>query len=145
MGEMRGHRSIHFAMTRQRSNVWMLGSMLAATISLFDAFTTGNAHSQPIESTCFVNKKQHICRVTMAGDNLEIQVGSTQKISVERRGHCRTRRADGVISRSCNVKLGMEDDFVYGLIVRSSTTGTTISSPRLEIKVPDLKFSEEVL
>ena len=142
---MRGHRSIHFAMTCQRPTVFMLVSMLAATIILFDILATGHADSQPKATKCFVNKKLNICSVTMAEDNLELQVGNTQKISVERRGHCRTRRENGVISRSCNVKLGLENDFVYGLIVRSSTTGITISSPRLEIKIPGFKLSEEDL
>ena len=118
-----------------------LGSLLVASTTLVDGVATRQGLSETIKLPCFLNEKQHVCSVTAGGDNLELRVDDTQMIKVDRRGHCRTRRNDAEISRSCNVKVGLVNDFVYGLIVRSNTAGTRISTPRLEIKIPDLKFT----
>ena len=92
-----------------------------------------------------MNKLQRPCSVTVKGDDLVLLLDYNKTITVERRGRCRTRSIDGVLTKSCNIKLGWADDFVYGLIVQSGVAGTRISSPQIEIKIPDLNFTDDGL
>ena len=91
-------------------------------------------------TTCLFNSQERRCLVEISGDDLTLRLEDNRTIDVQRRGRCTDRRQEGVTTRSCNVRIGLPDDFVYGLIVRSSQDGTTISSPRLEIKLPQLKL-----
>ena len=89
-------------------------------------------------TSCLFNGQQRLCRVEVSGDDLTLRLEDNRTIEVQRRGRCTDRRKEGITTRSCNVRIGLPDDFVYGLIVRSSQDGTTISSPRLEIELPEL-------
>ena len=88
---------------------------------------------------CLFNEEEQICIVHVKGDVMQIN-RSDSIISIEPRGHCRENNSDGVKKRHCNVRIGLPDDFVYGLIVRSSKDGTTITSPTLRIQLPDLNL-----
>ena len=87
---------------------------------------------------CLFNGQERLCGVKISGDDLTLSLEDNRTIEVQRRGRCTDRRKEGIRTRSCNVRIGLPDDFVYGLIIRSSEDGTTISSPRLEIKLPEL-------
>ena len=89
-------------------------------------------------TSCLFNGQQRLCRVEVSGDDLSLRLEDNRAIEIQRRGRCTNRSEGGITTRSCNVRIGLPDDFVFGLIVRSSQDGTTISSPQLEIKLPEL-------
>lgn len=95
--------------------------------------------SEPSQSlSCQFNGKVRTCLVALNGDNLRLQLDDERMIQIDKRGNCRNRTEKGVTSRSCNARISWTEDFVYGLVIRRSVGGTTITSPEFEIVIPDL-------
>ena len=118
-------------MTRVRSHVLLLLLSIAGLSA---------AHSYRAEtaSRCLFNGRERRCRIEINGDNLLLDLGVDGIITIDQRGRCANRQDDGETVRTCNVRIGLPDDFVFGLIVRNNQTGATITSPRFEIRLPDL-------
>ena len=114
----------------------MAGLLLSVTLQ---AFLAHESHAEA-PTPCLFNGQERLCLVEISGDDLTLRLEDNRTIDIQRRGRCTDRQKQGITTRSCNVRIGLPDDFVYGLIVRSSRDGTTISSPRLEIKLPQLRL-----
>ena len=96
------------------------------------------AKSEKSRTPCFFNQKEETCDIRLKGDDIELEFEGNRTVEIARRGRCTNRLVNGVTIRSCNVRIGLPNDFVYGLIVRRSTGGTVITSPQLEIKLPQI-------
>ena len=95
--------------------------------------------SEPNQSlSCQFNGQVRTCLVALNGDNLRLQLDDERVIQIDKRGNCRNRTEKGVKSRSCSARISWTEDFVYGLVIRRSDGGTTITSPEFEIVIPDL-------
>ena len=93
-----------------------------------------------LTTPCLFNEKQEICEISLDGDDIELRLDENRRVEISRRGRCTNRVELDVTIRSCNVRIGLPNDFVYGLIKRRgvSAGGTVITSPQLEIKLPEI-------
>ena len=114
----------------------MAGLLLSVTLQ---AFLAHESHAEA-PTPCLFNGQERLCLVEISGDDLTLRLEDNRTIDIQRRGRCTDRQKQGITTRSCNVRIGLPDDFVYGLIVRSSHDGTTITSPRLVIRLPELSL-----
>ena len=96
------------------------------------------SRAEDVRTPCLFNQQKKSCEIRLKGDDIELRLEGNHTISINRRGRCSNRVESGITTRSCNVRIGLPNDFVYGLIVRRSSGGTTITSPELEIRLPDL-------
>ncbi|MBL6801707.1 MAG: hypothetical protein ISQ52_01295 [Synechococcus sp. BS307-5m-G38] len=88
---------------------------------------------------CVIGSEQQACSVLWQDDALEIQLEDGRQLHARRLGRWSTTTRDGVSIKQCNMRINLGDDVVYGLLTRSSITGTTLTWPRLQIELPDLK------
>ena len=119
-----------------RFPLWAAGALISVALPSL----VGPSSQAQSSSPCWFNGQERTCQIEQSGDDLTLRLEDNRTIDIQRRGRCTERSQDGATTRSCNVRIGLPDDFVYGLIVRSSRDGTTITSPRLEIKLPQLSL-----
>ena len=129
---MHHHRRTHLKL---KMKPFALGLLLALSVGV-----CGKAQqtSSVDRLKCLFNGDERRCEIESNGDNLVLRLKNKNTISVDRRGRCNNRKEDGETTRTCNVRVGLPDDFVFGLVVRGSRTGTTITTPQFEIRIPDL-------
>ena len=88
---------------------------------------------------CVVGQEQQTCSVLWQDDVLEIQLEDGRQLRARRLGRWSTATRDGVPIQQCNMRINLGNDVVYGLLSRSSITGTTLTWPLLKIVLPELK------
>ena len=88
---------------------------------------------------CVVGQEQQTCSVRWQDDVLEIQLKDGRQLRARRLGRWSTTTQDGVPIQQCNMRINLGNDVVYGLLSRSSITGTTLTWPLLKIVLPELK------
>ena len=88
---------------------------------------------------CVVGQEQQTCSVLWQDDVLEIQLKDGRQLRARRLGRWSTTTQDGVPIQQCNMRINLGNDVVYGLLSRSSITGTTLTWPMLQIELPELK------
>ena len=88
---------------------------------------------------CVVGQEQQTCSVLWQDDVLEIQLKDGRQLRARRLGRWSTTTQDGVPIQQCNMRINLGNDVVYGLLSRSSVTGTTLTWPLLQIALPELK------
>ena len=88
---------------------------------------------------CVVGQEQQTCSVLWQDDVLEIQLKDGRQLRARRLGRWSTATRDGVPIQQCNMRINLGNDVVYGLLSRSSITGTTLTWPLLKIVLPELK------
>ena len=88
---------------------------------------------------CVVGQEQQTCSVLWQDDVLEIQLKDGRQLRARRLGRWSTTTQDGVPIQQCNMRINLGNDVVYGLLSRSSITGTTLTWPLLKIVLPELK------
>ena len=88
---------------------------------------------------CVVGQEQQTCSVLWQDDVLEIQLEDGRQLRARRLGRWSTTTQDGVPIQQCNMRINLGNDVVYGLLSRSSITGTTLTWPMLQIELPELK------
>ena len=93
----------------------------------------------PTAIGCVVGQEQQTCSVLWQDDVLEIQLEDGRQLRARRLGRWSTATRDGVPIQQCNMRINLGNDVVYGLLSRSSITGTTLTWPMLQIELPELK------
>ena len=88
---------------------------------------------------CVVGQEQQTCSVLWEDGVLEIQLEDGRQLRARRLGRWSTATRDGVPIQQCNMRINLGNDVVYGLLSRSSITGTTLTWPLLKIVLPELK------
>ena len=88
---------------------------------------------------CVVGQEQQTCSVRWQDDAIEIQLEDGRQLRARRLGRWSTATRDGVPIQQCNMRINLGNDVVYGLLSRSSITGTTLTWPMLQIELPELK------
>ena len=88
---------------------------------------------------CVVGQEQLTCSVRWQDDAIEIQLEDGRQLRARRLGRWSTATRDGVPIQQCNMRINLGNDVVYGLLSRSSITGTTLTWPMLQIELPELK------
>ena len=90
---------------------------------------------------CSNGTRQAPCSVKLDDGSLEVRLGPDQVLKTRRLGRWRISHQDGITTRSCNARIDLGDEIVYGVLQISSTTGTSLIWPQKRIDIPDLHFS----
>ena len=90
---------------------------------------------------CSNGTRQAPCSVKLDDSSLEVRLGPDQVLKTRRLGRWRISHQDGITTRSCNARIDLGDEIVYGVLQISSTTGTSLIWPQKRIDIPDLHFS----
>ena len=92
---------------------------------------------------CTINGTVESCDARLVGDALTVTRADGSQIQSKRLGRCGEKRdADG-LTRRCNVRISLPDDFVYGLQIVQPTDMVQLIAPILTIEVEGLSRSED--
>ena len=79
------------------------------------------------------------CRAELSNDALSLTMKDGSSLTAKRLGSWKQNRTDRGIERSCNVRIDLGDDFVYGLLKVNSKKGTSLIWPQKQIDINNLK------
>ena len=79
------------------------------------------------------------CRAELSNDALTLTLKDGSSLTAKRLGSWKQNRTESGMERSCNVRIDLGDDFVYGLLKVNSKKGTSLIWPQRQIDINDLK------
>ena len=79
------------------------------------------------------------CRAELSNDALTLTLKDGSSLTAKRLGDWKQSRTESGMERSCNVRIDLGDDFVYGLLKVNSKKGTSLIWPQRQIDINDLK------
>ena len=79
------------------------------------------------------------CRAELSNDALTLTMKDGSSLTAKRLGSWKQNRTDSGMERSCNVRIDLGDDFVYGLLKVNSKKGTSLIWPQKQIDINNLK------
>ena len=79
------------------------------------------------------------CRAELSNDALNLSLKDGSSLTAKRLGNCKQNRTGSGMERSCNVRIDLGEDFVYGILKVNSKKGTSLIWPQRQIDINDLK------
>ena len=79
------------------------------------------------------------CRAELSNDALTLTLKDGSSLTAKRLGRWKQNTTASGLERSCNVRIDLGDDFVYGLLKVNSKKGTSLIWPQRQIDINDLK------
>ena len=79
--------------------------------------------------------------VTLDDNSLQLKLEPDLMLQARRLGRWRMSHQDGITTRSCNARIDLGSEVVYGVLRISSSTGTSLIWPQQKLEIPDLHFS----
>ena len=79
------------------------------------------------------------CSAELSNDALTLTLKDGSRLTAKRLGNWKQSRTESGMERSCNVRIDLGDDFVYGLLKVNSKQGTSLIWPQRQIVIDDLK------
>ena len=117
-----------------------LYGLVTTTLSLSLMATVPTlADNTPRKLLCSNGASSADCQAQLSEDALSLTLENGQHLTAKRLGRWKEGRTDGVRERSCNVRIDLGDDFVYGLLTVNAQTGTSLVWPQQRIDIRDLK------
>ena len=89
---------------------------------------------------CSNGTRQAPCSVRLNADSLELRLDPNLRLKARRLGRWRVSHQDGITTRSCNARIDLGNEVVYGVLRISSSTGTSLIWPQQRIDIPDLHW-----
>ena len=89
--------------------------------------------------SCSNGSSTTLCRAELSNDALTLTLQDGRRLTAKRLGSWTQKSTDNGIERSCNVRIDLGDDFVYGLLKVNSRSGTRLIWPQRQIEIHDLK------
>jgi hypothetical protein len=121
----------------QRSIPLLFAALIAASV-----FAPEAAKATELEQTvCRNGTREAVCSVKLDDDSLELKLEPDLMLQARRLGRWRTSHQDGITTRSCNARIDLGSEVVYGVLQISSSTGTSLIWPQQRIEIPDLHVS----
>ena len=116
--------------------------MLFAALIAACAIAPEAAKGTELEQTvCRNGTREAVCSVKLDDNSLELKLEPDLMLQARRLGRWRMSHQDGITTRSCNARIDLGDEIVYGILQISSTTGTSLIWPQKRIDIPGLHFS----
>ena len=110
----------------------LAGSSVAATKAIA---------AESVQRVCSNGTNQATCSIRLDEDSLELRLHPDLLLKARRLGRWRVSKQDGITTRSCNTRIDLGTEIVYGVLRISSSTGTSLIWPQQRIDIPDLHFS----
>ena len=114
--------------------------MLVAALVGAVATTTAIA-TELDQKVCSSGTRQAPCSVKLSAESLELRLEAGPKLKARRLGRWRISHQDGITIRSCNARIDLGDEVVYGVLRISSSTGTSLIWPQQRIDIPALHWN----
>jgi len=86
---------------------------------------------------CSNGTHQAPCTIKVTADRLELRLETGLMLNARRLGRWRISRQDGITTHSCNARIDLGDEVVYGVWRISSSAGTSLIWPQRRIAIPD--------
>ena len=116
--------------------------ILFAALVAASSVATESATATELEQTiCSNGTRNAPCSVKLDDDSLELRLDPNLLLKARRLGRWRISRQDGITTHSCNARIDIGSDVVYGVLRISSTTGTSLIWAQQRIDIPELQFS----
>ena len=116
--------------------------ILFAALVAASSVATESATATELEQTiCSNGTRNAPCSVKLDDDSLELRLDPNLLLKARRLGRWRISRQDGITTHSCNARIDLGTDVVYGVLRISSTTGTSLIWAQQRIDIPELQFS----
>ena len=116
--------------------------MLFAALIAACAIAPEAAKATELEQTvCRNGTREAVCSVTLDDNSLELKLESDLMLQARRLGRWRMSHQDGITTRSCNARIDLGSEVLYGVLRISSSTGTSLIWPQQKLEIPDLHFS----
>ena len=90
---------------------------------------------------CSNGTSQARCSVRLDQNGLEVRLHTNQTLNARRLGHWRISQQDGITTQSCNARIDLGDEVVYGVLRINSSTGTSLIWPQQRIDIHNLHFN----
>ena len=113
--------------------------MLCAALVAAVATTTALA-TEFERRVCSNGTSQAPCSVRLNADSLELRLDPNLRLKARRLGRWRVSHQDGITTRSCNARIDLGNEVVYGVLRISSSTGTSLIWPQQRIDIPELHW-----
>ena len=124
--------------TGQVMQVFRLSWAIAA-LSLGLANSLPNLAEDSPRFLCSNGSSTAPCRAELSNDALILTLKDGSSLTAKRLGSWKQNRTDSGMERSCNVRIDLGDDFVYGLLRVNSKKGTSLIWPQRQIDINDLR------
>ena len=92
-----------------------------------------------IQTTCSNGTDQAVCQVERSDDTWSVTLANGQRLQARRLGRWSRKLEAGATLQSCNVRIDLGDEIVYGLLTISTLKGTTLIWPQGRIEIAALK------
>ena len=118
--------------------------VVSSVLVVSSALTISSAQAaavEPNQMVCSNGTSQTPCSVTLNNDALEVRVQPNLLVKARRLGRWSVSTQNGITTRSCNARVDLGNEVVYGVLRISSTTGTSLIWPQQRIDIPALKLS----
>ena len=114
--------------------------MLCAALVAAVATTTALA-TEFERRVCSNGTSQAPCNVRLNADSLELRLDPNVRLNARRLGGWRISHQDGITTRSCNARIDLGNEVVYGVLRISSSTGTSLIWPQQRIDIPAVHWN----
>lgn len=108
-------------------------------LSLIFATTIPNLAEDSREFLCNNGLSTASCQAQLTNEVLTLTLKDGSRLTAKRLGSWKQNKTEGGIERSCNVRIDLGDDFVYGLLKVNTNSGTSLIWPQRQIDIRDLK------
>ena len=119
------------------SRRWAVAGWISLMITMLPAAAEPSGEVRA--TRCVIKAVAQICKVLQTPDTLELSLEDGRTIAARRLGRWRSSGKGATTVDSCNVKITLQGDTAYGLLVRSAEQGTTLTWPQLQIEMPELR------
>ena len=100
---------------------------------------TAPSHAEDkITTICSNGTTTTSCEVSLDDNVLKLKLNNGNSLSARRLGRWSEAERDGERVRSCNVRINLGDQIVYGLLRIDTKNGTWLIWPQRQIDIPEL-------
>ena len=92
---------------------------------------------------CTINGTVESCEARLVEDVLIVRRTDGSQIQTKRLGRCGEDRDAQGVTRRCNVRISLPDDFVYGLQLVQPQGVVTLTSPTLMIRIEGVSRDQD--
>ena len=115
--------------------------LVAALVGAVPTTTAIAMATELDQKVCSNGTREAPCSVKLNAESLELRLEPGLRLKARRLGRWRISHQDGITIRSCNARIDLGDEVVYGVLRISSSTGTSLIWPQQHIDIPALHWN----
>ena len=113
--------------------------LIASSLNIIIANISPNYAKNNAEYLCSNGSSTALCKAELNNDALTLTLKDGKRLTARRLGNWKQNNTGGGVERSCNVRIDLGNDFVYGLLKVNSKQGTSLIWPQRQINIRNLK------